>query len=184
MITAETNKEYVREHVRMVPDFPKKGIMFLDITTAVKDSKSMQLMTDWLYEQFKKEQIDYVAGIESRGFVFGAPLALQLGAGFVMMRKPNKLPAETISESYSLEYGKDTIQVHADAIEHGKRVVVIDDLLATGGTATAACNLVKKAGGVPVAAAFIIELTPLKGSEKIKTETGVDVISMLKYDLD
>lgn len=141
-------------------------------------------MIDYLYNEFKDKNIDYVAGIESRGFVFGAPLALQLGAGFVMMRKPNKLPAETISESYSLEYGKDTIQVHADAIEEGKRVVVIDDLLATGGTATAACNLVKKSGSIPVAAAFIIELTPLKGAEKIKNETGVDVVSMLKYDLE
>ena len=176
--------EEVRKTIRQVPNFPKEGIQFLDITTGVKDAKAFKQMMDYLYNQFKDKNIDYVAGIESRGFVFGAPLALQLGAGFVMMRKPNKLPAETISESYSLEYGKDTIQVHADAIEHGKRVVVIDDLLATGGTATAACNLVKKAGGVPVAAAFIIELTPLKGSEKIKTETGVDVISMLKYDLD
>ena len=176
--------EEVRKTIRQVPNFPKEGIQFLDITTGVKDAKAFKQMMDYLYNQFKDKNIDYVAGIESRGFVFGAPLALQLGAGFVMMRKPNKLPAETISESYSLEYGKDTIQVHADAIEHGKRVVVIDDLLATGGTATAACNLVKKAGGVPGAAAFIIELTPLKGSEKIKTETGVDVISMLKYDLD
>jgi len=176
--------EEVKKTIRQVPNFPKEGIQFLDITTGVKDAKAFKQMMDYLYNEFKDKNIDYVAGIESRGFVFGAPLALQLGAGFVMMRKPNKLPAETISESYSLEYGKDTIQVHADAIEKGKRVVVIDDLLATGGTATAACTLVKKAGGVPVAAAFIIELTPLKGAEKIKAETGVDVISMLKYDLD
>ena len=173
----------VKKTIRQVPNFPKEGIQFLDITTGVKDAKSFKEMIDYLYNEFKDKNIDYVAGIESRGFVFGAPLALQLGAGFVMMRKPNKLPAETISESYSLEYGKDTIQVHADAIEEGKRVVVIDDLLATGGTATAACNLVKKSGGIPVAAAFIIELTPLKGAEKIKNETGVDVVSMLKYDL-
>ena len=175
--------EDVRKTIREVPDFPKKGIRFLDITTGVKNPEAFQAMIDFLYEQFKDKKIDYVAGIESRGFVFGAPLALRLGAGFVMMRKPNKLPAETISESYELEYGTDTIHMHTDAIEKGANVVVIDDLLATGGTAAAACNLVKKAGGRVEAAAFIIELTPLKGAEKIKTESGVDTISMLKYNI-
>ena len=140
-------------------------------------------MIDFLYGEFKDKKVDYVAGIESRGFIFGAPLADRLGAGFVMIRKPNKLPADTISESYDLEYGKDTIQMHADAIEKGANVVVIDDLLATGGTACAACRLIKKAGGNVVAASFIIELTPLKGAEKIKNDSGVDVVSMLKYDI-
>lgn len=176
--------EDVKKTIRIVPDFPKKGIQFLDITTGVKDIKAFEAMIDFLYEQFKDKKIDYVAGIESRGFIFGAPLALRLGAGFVMMRKPNKLPADTISESYELEYGTDTIHIHADAIEEGSNVVVIDDLLATGGTAAAACNLIKKAGGKVEAAAFIIELTPLKGAEKIKEKTGVDTVSMLKYDLD
>ena len=176
--------EEVKDSIRQIPNFPKEGIQFLDITTGVKNPEAFKKMMDFLYNEFKDKNIDYVAGIESRGFVFGAPLALQLGAGFVMMRKPNKLPADTISESYDLEYGTDTIQMHSDAIEKGKRVVVIDDLLATGGTATAACRLVQKAGGVPVAAAFIIELTPLKGAEKIKSNAGVDVVSMLKYDLD
>ena len=175
--------EDVRKTIREVPDFPKKGIRFLDITTGVKNPEAFQAMIDFLYEQFKDKKIDYVAGIESRGFVFGAPLALRLGAGFVLMRKPNKLPAKTISESYELEYGTDTIHMHADAIEKGANVVIIDDLLATGGTAAAACNLVKKAGGRVEAAAFIIELTPLKGAEKIKTESGVDTISMLKYNI-
>ena len=176
--------EEVKSTIRQVPDFPKKGIQFLDITTGVKNPDAFRGMIDFLYNEFKDKNIDYVAGIESRGFVFGAPLALKLGAGFVMMRKPNKLPADTISESYDLEYGTDTIHMHTDAIESGKRVVVIDDLLATGGTATAACNLVQKAGAIPVAAAFIIELTPLNGARKIKAEAGVDVVSMLKYDLD
>ena len=176
--------EEVRKTIRVVPDFPKKGIQFLDITTGVKDPEALKAMMDFLYEQYKDKNIDYVAGIESRGFVFGAPLAMMLGAGFVMIRKPNKLPADTISESYELEYGTDTIHMHADAIQEGSRVVVIDDLLATGGTACAACNLVKKAGGIVDSAAFIIELTPLKGAEKIKEMSGVDVISMLKYDID
>lgn len=176
--------EEVKNTIRQVPDFPKKGIQFLDITTGVKDPEAFNAMIDYLYEQYKDKNIDYVAGIESRGFVFGAPLAYKLGAGFVMIRKPNKLPADTISETYDLEYGQDTIHMHSDAIEKGSRVVVIDDLLATGGTACAACNLVKKAGGIVDSAAFIIELTPLKGAEKIKNNSGVNVVSMLKYDLD
>ena len=175
--------DYVREHVRQVPNFPKEGILFLDITTAVKDAKALQLQIEFLYEKFKDEKIDYVAGIESRGFIYGAPLACKLGAGFIPIRKPNKSPAETIKESYSLEYGTDTIEMHKDAVKAGDRVVVIDDLLATGGTAVAACNLVKKAGAEVVAAAFIIELDPLKGREKIEAK-GVDVVSMLNYDLD
>ena len=175
--------EYVRSTVRQVPDFPKPGILFLDITTATKDAKAMNLMIDFLYEKFKDEKIDYVAGIESRGFIFGAPLACRLNAGFVPIRKPNKLPANTIKESYSLEYGTDTIEMHADAVKEGDRVLVIDDLLATGGTAVAACNLVKKVGANVVAAAFIIELDPLKGREKIESK-GVKVVSMLNYDLD
>ncbi len=183
MITAEIDKEYVKEHVRIVPDFPKKGIQFLDITTAVKDNKAMQMMINWLYEQFKNKKIDYVAGIESRGFIFGAALAYKLNCGFVPIRKPNKLPAKTIKESYSLEYGTDTIEMHEDAVKAGDKVLIIDDLLATGGTAVAACNLIKKVGAEPVAVSFIIELDPLKGREKIES-TGVKVVSMLNYDLD
>lgn len=175
--------EYVRSTVRQVPDFPKPGILFLDITTATKDAKALNLMIEFLYEKFKDEKVDYVAGIESRGFIFGTPLACKLGAGFIPIRKPNKLPADTIKESYSLEYGTDTIEMHADAVKSGDRVLVIDDLLATGGTAVAACNLVRKAGADVVAAAFIIELDPLKGREKIESN-GVKVVSMLNYDLD
>lgn len=183
MTIMQNEYEYVREHVRTVPDFPKKGIMFLDITTATKDAKSMNLMIDFLYEKFKDEKVDYVAGIESRGFIFGAPLACKLNAGFIPIRKPNKLPADTIKESYSLEYGTDTIEMHADALKEGDRVVVIDDLLATGGTALAACKLVKRVGAEVVASAFIIELDPLKGREKIEA-SGVKVVSMLNYDID
>ncbi len=183
MTTTINELDYVRSTVRQVPDFPKPGILFLDITTATKDAKAMNLMIDFLYDQFKDEKIDYVAGIESRGFIFGAPLACRLNAGFVPIRKPNKLPADTIKESYSLEYGTDTIEMHADALKAGDRVLVIDDLLATGGTAVAACNLVKKVDAEVVASAFIIELDPLKGREKIEAK-GVKVVSMLNYDLD
>ena len=183
MMTDVNNFQYVREHVREVPDFPKKGILFLDVTTIVKDAKAFNMCIDFLYEKFKDENIDYVAGIESRGFIFGAPLACKLNAGFVTVRKPNKLPEDTIKETYDLEYGTDTIEMHADAVKAGDRVLVIDDLLATGGTAAAACNLVKKAGADVVASAFIIELDPLKGREKIEA-SGVNVVSMLNYDLD
>ena len=183
MMTDVNNFQYVREHVREVPNFPKKGILFLDVTTIVKDAKAFNMCIDFLYEKFKDENIDYVAGIESRGFIFGAPLACKLNAGFVTVRKPNKLPADTIKETYDLEYGTDTIEMHADAVKAGDRVLVIDDLLATGGTAAAACNLVKKAGADVVASAFIIELDPLKGREKIEA-SGVNVVSMLNYDLD
>lgn len=175
--------QYVRENVREVPDFPKKGILFLDVTTIVKDAKAFDLCIEYLYENFKDEKIDYIAGIESRGFIFGAALANKMKVGFIPIRKPNKLPAETIKETYSLEYGTDTIEMHADALKQGDRVLVIDDLLATGGTAVAACNLVKRVGAEVVAAAFIIELDPLKGREKIENN-GVKVVSMLNYDLD
>lgn len=183
MTTTLQNYEYVREHVRIVPDFPKKGIMFLDITTAVKDPKAMQMMVDFLYEKFKDEKVDYVAGIESRGFIFGAALAYKLGCGFVTIRKPNKLPAKTIREDYTLEYGTNSIEIHEDAISKGDRVLVIDDLLATGGTAIAACNLIKRIGAEVVATAFIIELDPLNGRKNIEA-TGAKVVSMLNYDLD
>lgn len=178
-----SDKEYVRSHIREVPDFPKKGILFLDITTAVKDKKALQYIVDYLAEQFKDQRIDYVAGIESRGFIFGTALALKLNAGFVLIRKPNKLPAETIKETYSLEYGTDTIEMHIDAVQAGDRVLIVDDLLATGGTAMAAVHLVEKTGATVVSTAFVIELDPLKGREKIE-KTGCPVCSMLHYNLD
>ena len=175
--------DYVREHVRQVPDFPKKGILFLDVTTVLKDAKSFEKSMEFLYNNFKDEKIDYVAGMESRGFIYGAALANMLHVGFIPIRKPNKLPAETIKEDYTLEYGTNTIEMHKDAVKAGDRVLIVDDLLATGGTAVAACNLIKRAGGEVVATAFIIELYPLKGREKLE-EKGYKVVSMLGYDLD
>lgn len=183
MTTVINDLEYVREHVRQVPDFPKKGILFLDVTTALKDAKAFEISMNFLYENFKDKNIDYIAGVESRGFIYGAALASKLGVGFIPIRKPNKLPADTIKESYDLEYGSDTIEMHKDAVQAGDRVVIIDDLLATGGTAVAACKLVKKAGAEVVAASFIIELDPLKGREKIAA-IGVQTLSMLHYNLD
>ena len=171
--------EDVKEKIRAVPDFPKKGIIFRDITTGLKDAETLQVMVDYLCDQYKDCKIDYIAGIESRGFIFGMPMAYKLDCGFIPVRKPNKLPAETIKESYDLEYGSDSIEIHADAIEKGANVLVVDDLLATGGTAQAACKLVKKAGGNVVGAAFLIELEALNGRDKL-TDCG-KVVSMLKY---
>lgn len=171
-------QNYVESKVRDIVDFPKKGIIFRDITTAVKDAKAMKFMIDFLTEQYAGKKIDYVAGVESRGFIFGSALAYNLGAGFVMIRKPGKLPANVISQEYELEYGTDKIEMHADAVEEGKNVLVIDDLLATGGTVDAACKLLKKAGANIVGAAFIIELSDLGGREKLK---DIDVVSMIQY---
>ena len=171
--------EDVKEKIRAVPDFPKKGIIFRDITTGLKDAETLQVMVDYLCDQYKDCKIDYIAGIESRGFIFGMPMAYKLDCGFIPVRKPNKLPAETIKERYDLEYGSDSIEIHADAIEKGANVLVVDDLLATGGTAQAACKLVKKAGGNLVGAAFLIELEALNGRDKL-TDCG-KVVSMLKY---
>ncbi len=171
--------ENVKDKIRAVPDFPKKGIIFRDITTGLKDAQTLQVMIDYLCEQYKDCEIDYIAGIESRGFIFGMPMAYKMNCGFIPVRKPNKLPAETIKESYDLEYGSDSIEIHADAIEKGAKVLVVDDLLATGGTAKAACNLVRKAGGELVGAAFLIELKGLNGVEKLD-DCG-KVVSMLQY---
>ena len=171
--------EDVKNKIRAVQDFPKKGIRFRDITTGLKEAEVMKVMVDYLCNQYSDCKIDYIAGIESRGFIFGMPMAYKLNCGFIPIRKPNKLPAQTIKESYELEYGSDTIEIHADAIEKGANVLVVDDLLATGGTAKAACNLVKKAGGNLVGAAFLIELTDLNGREKL--DNCGKIISMLQY---
>lgn len=171
-------QNYVESKVRNIVDFPKKGIIFRDITTAVKDPKALKFMIDFLTEQYQDKKIDYVAGIESRGFIFGAPLAYNLNAGFVVIRKPGKLPAKVISQEYELEYGTDKIEIHEDAIEKGSNVLVIDDLLATGGTVDAACKLVKKCGANVVGAGFIIELSDLGGRQKLE---GIDVTSMIQY---
>ncbi len=174
----EDNIQKIKNSIRDIIDFPKKGIVFKDITTAIKDKEIFKIITDELYEKFKNKKIDYVVGIESRGFIFGAPLAYKLNCGFVPVRKPNKLPAEVISQEYELEYGTDKIEIHKDALKKGDRVLITDDLLATGGTAQAAVQLVSKIAEVE-AVAFIIELTDLKGREKLKG--GFETISLVKY---
>lgn len=169
----------VKNKIRDVYDFPKEGIIFRDITTALKEPETLKVMVDYLCEQFKNDKIDYVAGIESRGFIFGMPMAYKLDAGFVPIRKPKKLPAATYSQEYALEYGTDKIEVHQDAFPEGSNVLIVDDLLATGGTAEAACKLVKKTGANLVGIAFLIELEALKGREKLTDSPKT--VSMLKY---
>jgi len=165
--------------IRDIPDFPKKGIIFKDITTLLKNPDALFSATEELYNLAKNKKITKVAGIESRGFILGGLLAHKLKAGFVPIRKPGKLPSEKLSESYSLEYGIDSIEIHKDAIEPGDIVLLHDDLLATGGTMKAACNLIEKLGGKVVQISFLIELTFLNGREKLKK---YEVHSLIEYD--
>jgi adenine phosphoribosyltransferase len=164
--------------IRDVPDFPIEGILFKDITPLLQDAEALRRAIDLLAERYVNEQVNLVAAIESRGFIFGAPLAYKLGAGFVPIRKPGKLPADTISVEYSLEYGASTLEMHADAISAGQRVLIVDDLLATGGSARAAAELVERCGGIVVAAAFVIELEFLHGIDRLQ---GYDVYSLLRF---
>lgn len=170
--------EHLKEKIRNIADFPQKGIMFRDITTAIKDPSTMKEMIDFFTKEFENEKIDYVVGVESRGFIFGMPIAYNLKCGFVPIRKPGKLPAETICCEYDLEYGSDKIEMHKDAIEKGKRVLLIDDLLATGGTAAASAKLIQEVGEL-VGIGFVIELEDLKGREKLPED--VKICTMLKY---
>lgn len=165
--------------VRNIPDFPKKGIVFRDITTLLKDSNSFRRALDLFYERYKDDKIQKVACVEARGFILGAALAARLGAGFVPIRKKGKLPAEKIQEQYALEYGSDVIEIHKDAIQQGERVLVHDDLLATGGTIQAACKLVERLGGTVVGVSFLIELSFLKGRERLQ---GYNIFSIIQYD--
>lgn len=169
----------LKNHIRSVPDFPKKGIVFRDITTLLKDKNAFRKTVDVFYKRYRGTRVDKVVSVESRGFIFGSILANRLGAGFVPIRKPGKLPAETIREEYQLEYGMDAMEIHKDAITPGERVLLHDDLLATGGTVLAACRLVEKLGGQIVGLCFLIELTFLHGRDRLK---NYDVYSILKYD--
>lgn len=171
----------LRSRIRSIPDFPKPGIVFRDITTLLKDPQAFCQTIDMFYAQFRDRGIQKVVSIESRGFIFGAPLAYRLGAGFVPVRKPNKLPAEKLREEYALEYGTDAVEIHKDAIGQGERVLLLDDLLATGGTSLAAARLVERLGGVIAAFAFLIELSFLHGRERLR---GYDVFSIIAYDAE
>jgi adenine phosphoribosyltransferase len=171
--------EELKKHIRDIPDFPKKGILFRDITTLLKNKEAFREAVDDMTELIKGGgEVDLILGIESRGFIFAAPIAYNLGVPLNVIRKPGKLPAEIISESYTLEYGENTIELHKDAIEEGDKVVIIDDLLATGGTALASAHLVEKFGGEVTSLLFLVELTDLNGREKLK---NYHVESVVKY---
>jgi adenine phosphoribosyltransferase len=167
--------------IRTVPDFPKKGIMFRDITTLLKDGAALRRALDLLTEHYRGAGISKVVGIEARGFIFGGALASMLGVGFVPVRKPGKLPAPALRETYELEYGTDSVEIHADSITPGERVLMHDDLLATGGTMRAACTLVERLGGVIVGVSFLIELPSLKGRECLAPRA---VFSLLSFEGD
>jgi len=171
--------DQLKSKIRNVPDFPIKGIMFRDITTLVKDPAAFKYVIDTLTERYRDRKIDQIIGIESRGFIFGGALAHRLGCGFIPARKPGKLPAETIEESYELEYGRTSLQLHIDSIKKGDRIVIIDDLLATGGTIRATANMVERLGGEILEIAVVVELTFLKGREKLK---NYNIYSMVEYD--
>ncbi len=159
--------EHLKDKIRHVPDFPKPGILFYDITTLLRDPTGLTEVLDGLTEPFRDQRVDVVVGIESRGFILGAAVADRLRTGFVPVRKPGKLPARTLQQSYDLEYGSDALEIHDDAIEQGQRVLIVDDLLATGGTARAAVDLVKKAGGEVAGLAFLVELQFLDGRARL-----------------
>jgi adenine phosphoribosyltransferase len=168
----------LKQHIRNIPDFPKPGILFYDITTLLRDSQGFRATIDLLASPYRDRRIDAVVGIESRGFILGAAVAQELGAGFIPIRKPGKLPAKAIKESYDLEYGKDALEIHVDAIEKGQRILVVDDVLATGGTAAAAAQLVRQLDGDLQGMAFLIELSFLNGKSRLPNE---QVFSVLQY---
>lgn len=167
------------EKIRIVDGFPIEGISFKDITTILQDAEAFKYTIDAIYEVVKDKNIDVVVGPEARGFLLGTPVAYLLGVGFVPIRKPGKLPAETMQFEYELEYGTDTLEIHSDAIKPGQRVLIVDDLLATGGTVSAAAKLIEKLGGNVVSINFVVELTELKGREKLE---GYDINSLVQYD--
>jgi adenine phosphoribosyltransferase len=170
--------EELRAKIREIPDFPKPGILFYDITTLLKDAAAFREAIDLMVEPYASERIDVVVGMESRGFIFSAPMALRLEAGLVPVRKLGKLPAETVSVEYALEYGSNTLEVHRDAIEAGERVLIVDDLLATGGTVRGTIELVEQLGGEVVGLAFLVELEFLKGRDRL---SGRRVTSVITY---
>ena len=171
----------IRKLIRIVPDFPKPGIGFFDITTLLKNKQGFQEVIDTFSDHFKDFDFDKIAGVEARGFVFASALAYKMNKGLILIRKPGKLPAETFSQKYELEYGADALEMHKDAVEPGEKIVVIDDLIATGGTVKAACKLIENAGGEVAGIGFMIELCFLKGIDKLKK---YNIYSMLKIEDD
>lgn len=168
----------LKSHIRDIPDFPKKGIIFKDITPLLKDKTAFNSVVNIIADRYKDKKVDTVASIEARGFIFGSAVAHKLNTGMIPVRKKGKLPYDTVSVTYDLEYGTDTLEMHKDAVSSGDNVLLVDDLLATGGTAAAVCDLIKKAGGNIVEAAFMIELEFLKGRSKLE---GYPVFSLMKF---
>jgi len=168
----------LKKYIRDIPDFPKKGIIFKDITTLLKEPQVFKYAVDTLTDNYKNAAIDKVVSVEARGYIFGGVLAYNLNCGFIPVRKPGKLPAETVSMDYTLEYGKNTIEIHKDAIKSGEKVLVFDDLLATGGTVLATCQLIEQLGGNVISCAFLITLTFLNGVEKLK---DYSMFSLIEY---
>jgi len=169
----------IEEYVRSIPDFPEPGIIFRDVTSVLQDADGLQLAIDSMQDCLEGEEFDVITGLESRGFIFGMPIAYNLHKPFVLVRKAGKLPCETVSRTYELEYGSATIEMHKDSIKPGQKVAIIDDLIATGGTIEAAIKLVESLGGEVVKVVFLIELAGLKGREKL---AGYDVASVIKYE--
>lgn len=169
----------LKKAIRDVPDFPIKGIVFKDITTLLQNGDLFAEAIDYMYDSFRNNEIDLIAGIESRGFIFGAALAYKLNIGFVPIRKPGKLPADKLIEEYDLEYGSDQLEIHKDAIQEGQKVLLVDDLLATGGTALAACSLIEKLGANLIGVSFLIELKFLNGRKMLG---DYNVTSLIQYD--
>ena len=169
----------IEEYVRSIPDFPEPGVIFRDVTSIIQDADGLQLAIDSMQNCLKDVDFDVMAGLESRGFIFGMPLAYNLHKPFVLVRKAGKLPCETVSATYDLEYGSATIEMHRDSIKPGQKVVIVDDLIATGGSVEAAIKLVEELGGVVVKVVFLMELAGLKGSDRLK---GYDVASVICYD--
>lgn len=174
---ANSDEHIIRSKIRTIPNFPRQGIMFRDITTLLKDKEAFSKAIEIFVSRYKNTKVDLVAGIESRGFIIGGVLANKLGVGFIPVRKPGKLPYETLKETYDLEYGKDSIEIHKDAIFPGQKILLVDDLIATGGTAFAACNLIEKLGGEIVECSFIVDLPDLKGREKLKKWKTFSIVS-------
>lgn len=169
----------VKSLIRVIPDFPEPGISFKDITTLLKDGPALRNVVKAMTDPFREDGVDLVVGVESRGFIFGSPIAYELGVGFVVVRKPGKLPGDKFQVDYALEYGTDALEMHKDAIEPGQRVLIVDDLLATGGTIAAAADLVRRAGGQIVGYSFLIELAFLGGRDKLQ---GEKIHTMVAYD--
>jgi adenine phosphoribosyltransferase len=171
----------IKSLIRTIPHYPKQGIMFRDITTLLKDPKGLQLLVDGLAEQYTNQKIDKIVGIEARGFVIGAAVAYKLGVGFVPVRKSGKLPAQTFQQEYALEYGSDVMEIHQDAISEGEQVLLLDDLIATGGTATAAVSLIKQLGGNIVGCAFVIDLPELGGMQRLQN-LGLSTFALCQFE--